>query len=140
MKNWLLMKVREGKVIPKIVKDVGFNFHWDNKKIWTLKLPVEEMDTSELNWHFDIPFWDKPNGGYYDLTPSEVLANPEKYKEEFERTMKANLHHPLDIMFWKGRWLMLDGLHRLVKQKQLGVKKVKVRKVPQKYVPLIKKG
>ncbi len=88
--------------IPKIIKEVGFDFSWDEEKVWQLDVPVEEMDISELEWHFTIPFWNTQNG-YYDLKPNDVLANPEKYKEEFARIMKADLSHPLDIMFWKNR-------------------------------------
>lgn len=124
--------------LPKIIEEVGFDFHWSEEKVWNLDLPVEEMDISELEWHFEIPFWSKPNG-FYDLSPNDVLSNPEKYKEECERTMKANLEYPLDIMFWKNRWLLLDGLHRLVKAKQLGMSRVKVRKVPQEDIPKITK-
>ncbi|MBI4058734.1 hypothetical protein HY404_00685 [Candidatus Microgenomates bacterium] len=126
------------KKLPKIIEEVGFDFHWSEEKVWALDLPVEEMDISELEWHFDIPFWDKP-GGFYDLTPNEVLANPKGYKEEFDRTMKSDLSYPLDIMFWKNRWLLLDGLHRLVKAKQLGMKTIKVRKIPKEAIPLIRK-
>lgn len=126
------------KKLPKIIEQVGFDFHWSEEKVWALDVPVVEMDIQELAWHLDIPFWDTP-GGYYDLTPHQVLEDPEKYKEEFERTMKADLVHPLDIMFWKNRWLLLDGLHRLAKAKQLGLKSVKVRKIPSSAVPEIRK-
>lgn len=126
------------KNLPKIIKEVGFDFHWSEEKVWVLDIPIEEMDISELEWHFDIPFWRTP-GNSYDLSPSQVLADPDKYKEEFERTMCADLNYPLDIMFWKNKWLLLDGLHRLVKAKQLGSSKVKVRKIPQEAIPLISK-
>lgn len=126
------------KKLPKIIKEVGFDFHWSEKKVWALDVPVEEVDISELEWHFDIPFWNTPDG-YYDLTPNQVLSDPEKYKIEFKRTMKSDLKYPLDIMFWKNRWLLLDGLHRLVKAKQLGMKQVRVRKIPQGSIPLIEK-
>lgn len=126
------------KKLPKIIKEVGFDFSWDNEKVWELDVPVEETNILELEWHFDVPFW-STLGGYYDLSPNEVLANPGKYSTEFERIMKADMSHPLDIMFWKSRWLMLDGLHRLVKAKQEGKKKVRVRKIPVEYIPQIKK-
>lgn len=126
------------KKLPKIIQGVGFDFHWSEEKVWALDLLVEEMDISELEWHFEIPFWNTPSG-YYNLTPNQVLSDPEKYKEEFARTMRANLVHPLDIMFWKSRWLLLDGLHRLVKAKQLGLKSVKVRKIPESAIPEISK-
>ncbi len=125
------------KVSPKIIQEVGFYFDWDEKKVWALKLPIENMEISYLEWMFDIPFWNS-NGGYYDLSPNQVLANPEKYKEEYARIMKANLKYPIDIMFNKGRWLILDGLHRLVKAKVQGMKKVNVRKVPRSDIPKIK--
>ena len=130
------MKLSKDKQLPQIIEDVGFDFQWDNNKVWGLNVPVEDISISDLEWHFEIPFWDKPNG-YYDLTPNEVLADPEKYKEEFERTLRAALSHPIDIMFWKNRWLILDGLHRLVKQKQQGAKEVKVRKISQDSIPRI---
>ncbi len=125
--------------LPKIIQDIGFDFDWDNKKVWSLNIPVEEIDIESLEWHLDVPFWNKPPDGYYDLTPNEVLTDQEKYKEEFKRIMESDLSHPLDIMFWKGRWLMLDGLHRLVKAKELDYKKVKVRKLNRNHIPLIKK-
>ncbi|MFH0936924.1 MAG: hypothetical protein V1808_01365 [Candidatus Daviesbacteria bacterium] len=125
------------KNYTKIIDEVGFDFHWKEEKVWALDVPVEEMDIKDLAWHFELPFWGTP-GGLYDLTPNQVLENPEKYKGEFERTMKADLSHPLDIMLWKRRWLLLDGLHRLVKAQQLGMKRVKVRKIPQEAIPLIK--
>ena len=132
------MKLSKDKQLPQIIEDVGFDFQWDNNKVWGLNVPVEDISISDLEWHFEIPFWDKQNG-YYDLTPNEVLADPEKYKEEFERTLRADLSHPIDIMFWKNRWLILDGLHRLVKQKQQGLKEVRVRKISQDSIPKITK-
>ncbi len=126
------------KKLPKIIQDVGFDFHWEEEKVWALNVPVEEMHISDLEWHFNIPFW-WTRSGFYNLTPNEVLANPEKHKNEFERTMQSDLKYPLDIMLWKGRWLLLDGLHRLVKSKQLGLEKVKVRKIPKEAIPQIEK-
>jgi len=126
------------KRLPKVVKDVGFDFSWSEEKVWSLNIPVEKIDIKELEWHFEIPFWSTKDG-FYDLRPSDVLTHPEKHKDEFERTMRVDLSHPLDIMWWKNKWLLLDGLHRLVKASQLGWKKIKVRKVPKDAIPLIQK-
>ncbi len=126
------------KKLPKIIKEVGFDFGWSEEKVWRLDVPEVEIDIEELAWHFEIPFWNSPDG-YYDLTPSQVLADPETFNGEFERIMKADLTYPLDIMFWKNRWLLLDGLHRLVKLKQQGMEKVKVRKIPHGKIPEIRR-
>ena len=115
--------------IPKEIEEVGFDFHWDERKEWKLDVPVEEMDIADLEWHFDLPFWSTKDG-YYDLKPIEVLEEKEKHKDEYERTMRADLSHPLDVMWWKGRWVLLDGLHRLLKAKILRQKTVNVRKIP----------
>lgn len=126
------------KEIPQIIKDVGFDFSWSEEKVWKLDIPVTEMDIKELTWHFDISFlWE--NGGVYNLKPQEVIDNPEAHKEEYDRTMKADLIHPIDIMTHKGRWLILDGLHRLMKASILGMNKVQVRIVPRERIPEITK-
>ncbi len=117
------------KVVPKIIKEVGFDFSWSEKKVWALDLPVEKMDIKNLEWHFDIPFWNT-EAGHYDLKPREVINFPENHKKEYARTMQADLSYPIDIMENKGHWLILDGLHRLVKAKILGKDEVMVRKVP----------
>jgi hypothetical protein len=115
--------------IPKIIEDVGFDFDWDEEKVWKLNVPVTDMDIKELVWHFDIPFlWHK--GGVYNLTPREVIENPRKYEDEYQRTVGAELKYPIDIMENKGRWLILDGLHRLMKAHIQGTETVNVRIIP----------
>lgn len=126
------------KKLPKIIKELGFNFSWDEGRVWKLDVPAEEMDISELEWNFDIPFW-STEGGYFDLKPREVVENKDKYKKEYKRIMDSDLNFPLDVMRWRGKLLFLDGLHRLVKAKILGHKKVRVRKIPQKDISKIKK-
>jgi hypothetical protein len=133
----------EGNIVsrelPDIIKEVGFDFSWDERKVWELDAPTEEMPINELTWHFDIPFiWSKPDG-YYDVNPSEVIEHPDQHPEEYERTMRADTTHPIDIMFWKKRWLILDGLHRLMKQAIQGTTVVQVRRIPESAIPLIRK-
>ena len=124
--------------LPDIIKQVGFDFRWDLHKVWTLDIPTETMPIEELTWHFDIPFWPKP-GGFYDLYPRDVIAHPEQYPEEYARTMNADTSHPIDVMFWKGRYVILDGLHRLGKQAIEGKETVEVRKIPESAIPAILK-
>ncbi len=126
--------------LPKIIEEVGFDFSWDEEKVWQLDYPVEEIPIDELTWHFRVPFiWSQPDG-YYDVEPQEVLNNPNKHPEEYKRTMQVDLSYPIDIMYWKGHWLILDGLHRLMKASLLNDKIVKVRKIPESAIPLIKKA
>lgn len=127
------------EIIPKIILDVGFDFDWDEKKVWKLNIPVKTMPTGELTWHFEMPFlW--VNGGVYNLTPKEVINNPEKYPQEYQRTLKADLSHPIDIMENKGRWLILDGLHRLMLASIKGLMEVNVRIIPRNKISEIKQN
>lgn len=125
--------------LPDIIHEVGFDFNWSNPKVWALDLPAEDMEISQLIWHFDYPFiWPIPEGRN-SLTPYEVLKNPELFNDEYIRTINADISFPIDVMFWKEKWLILDGLHRLMKQYINGDQTVQVRKVPKSMVPLILK-
>lgn len=115
--------------VPSIIKKVGFDFYWSNSKVWKVKAPVTKMPIQKLEFMFTLPLWNNGNKRYA-LLPSEVIEHPEKHRTEYKRVIKADLRYPIDIMFNKGRWLILDGLHRLVKAKVLGYKTVKVRKIP----------
>lgn len=124
------------KDLPDIIKEVGFEFDWENEKVWRLNAPVIEMDIKELDWHFDVPFHCY-KGGAYNLTSREIIENPGKYRTEYERMMKADLKYPIDIMENKGRWLILDGLHRLMKASAQGSEKIKVKIIPREKIPEI---
>jgi len=50
------------EIIPKIIDEVGFDFDWDERKVCALDCPVEEINMEKLEWHFRIPFWNKPEG------------------------------------------------------------------------------
>lgn len=123
---------------PQIIKDVGFDFSWDNEKVWRISAPVITMDIAELEWHFDVPFlWE--GGGVYNLTPREVMEHPGEHPEEYQRTMRVDMSHPIDIMENKERWLILDGLHRLMRAKSQGQATVQVRKISREKIPEILK-
>ena len=125
--------------IPQIIKDVGFDFSWESKKVWALDIPVEEMDMQDLIWHFDIPFWEIEDTDDYNLTPWEVIKEPDKHSIHYKKIQYSDIKYPIDIMENKGRWLILDGLHRLVKLYESGLKTVKVRIIPQDKIPEISK-
>jgi len=125
------------KELPKIIQEIGFDFGWSEEKVWELNVPTEEMPIDMLAWHFGIPFW-STECGYYDLKPQEVIDNPQEHKKEYERTMRADLKYPIDVMENKGRLLILDGLHRLTKAKIIGIDTVQVRNIPRKYIKDIK--
>lgn len=125
--------------LPPHIQRHAFDFRWDNEKVWALKLPTEYMHTSELEWHLAIQWLHTP-GGRFDVSPVEIMQFPEKHRAQYERTMQSDLSYPIDIMRNKdGQWLILDGLHRLMKTLYLGRDTVTVRKVPPEMIRLIEK-
>lgn len=122
--------------LPDIIKRVGFDFDWDNRKVWELEVEAEEMPIAELVWHFDVPFMkQEPDGPY--VTPRQLIDQPDKYPCEHRRTAEADTRYPIDVMRWRGRWVILDGLHRLMKQAGEGKTTVRVRKIPTAAIPRI---
>lgn len=124
------------KPLPAHIQEYAFDFRWDNELLWKLNVETEPMNTNELIWHFDIP-WLHTEGERFNLTPTEIMRNPTLYKEQYERTMRSDLSYPIDVMANKGRWLILDGLHRLMKAVHSGDRTVTVRKIPRILIPKI---
>ena len=124
--------------IPESVLEFGFDFGWDEKDVWNLDYPIQEMDIEQLDWHFDRPFWDFEDKRYV-LKPIDVINNPNKYKLQYDRIINSDISYPIDVMENKGKYVILDGLHRLVKCKFLGMNKVNVRVIPRSEIPNIAK-
>jgi predicted alpha/beta hydrolase family esterase len=123
------------RMSQEIIKEIGFDFDWDSRNVWLIDAPVEAMPIEQLTWIFDYPFWDAENTDDYNLTPWEVINGPEGSPTHYERVMGADLTHPIDLMENKGRLLILDGLHRLVKAYIDGQKTVAVRIIPRDKIP-----
>lgn len=141
VKSKVLQFMRANKLpkkVPDVIKKYGLDFSWDAEDVWKLDVPVETIPISELTWHFDFPYWSRP-GGFFDLAAKEVLADPKKYTDEYTRIQKADTSYPIDIMWRNDRWVILDGLHRLVKLSEQGAKEIQVRKIPRSMIPLIAK-
>jgi hypothetical protein len=128
--------------LPEIIKEHGFGYplekyKWDNKKLWSLSLPVEEVSVKELEWILDTPWW-TDGKEKYNLEPRKVIESPERYPDHQKRLETCDTSLPIDIMLnKKDNWLILDGLHRLVKLVIEGKTKVKVRKIPREFIPQI---
>ncbi len=125
--------------IPESVLKYGLDFDWDEKDVWALDYPIEDMEIEMLEWHFEIPFWNW-NNEWYVISPNDVIKNREYYKEQYDRIMASDIAYPIDIMENKGRFVILDGLHRLVKCKILGMNKVKVRIIPRNEIKNISRN
>ena len=106
-------------------------FDRDVEALWALDLPVSRMPVARLEWHLDIPIWPF-EGRDFVLTPRDVLRSPYRYAEEYARTQQASLVFPMEVTWHRGRWVILDGVRRLLKAHEQELDEVIVRKVPRR--------
>jgi len=117
---------------------VGLDFgNWEEEKIWALDLPISSIAIKEVEWHLDCPFWEHDNGERYTITPRDVLERASGTDKEYQAVLNADTSYPIDIYFNKNKWLILDGLHRLVKLYSSGVTEINVRIITKEALPLI---
>lgn len=127
-----------GGLRRRIVDEEWFGFDWDVQKIWALDIEEEYASVKQLAWHLDIPLWEH-QGEEYSVTPRQAIEDPESHPSHFRDIIESDTSHAIDIMWWKNRWVILDGVHRLAKLIAEGESEVRVRKVPHSAIPSIKK-
>jgi hypothetical protein len=132
-------QARRDRQVPSEVENALLDFFIAPEKLWRLKLPVVTLPIDDLKWHLSLPFfWSRPNG-FYDVTPQEVLDDKDLLPREYHKVLTADVSYPIFVCFHKDQWLILDGLHRLMKQVLLGRNKVDVHKVPPQQLPTLKR-
>ena len=120
---------------------VGLDFgNWEEEKLWAVDLPVTTLGISDLEWLLDCPFWEHDNGERYTVTPRDVLEKEEGTSKEQKAVEQADTTHPIDVYCNHGKYLILDGLHRLIKLYRAGEITFKVRVIPEEKLPLILSG
>lgn len=122
-----------GMILPPEIVAMGVNFPRDFEKLHRLNLPVSEMPIARLEYHLDLPFFWQPDQPF-SLKPREVLNNPQTYVYRYGRIMGVDTSFPIDVIWWKRKWVILDGLHRLCQLVIRGETMVKVRKLPHKQI------
>lgn len=106
--------------IPAALRGWLLPIDWDRELLWELELPRRRLGLEELRWHFDLPWW-RRDDVWFQVAPREFLACPEAHPEHADRVASADLSYPLHVVLRDQRWLILDGIHRLVKAQMLGL-------------------
>ncbi|HEY9292402.1 MAG TPA: hypothetical protein VIP98_14045 [Microlunatus sp.] len=113
--------------LPETLRGVILDFHWDLDRLHALRLPEQVLPIAELAWLLELPFW-ALDGRPFQVSPAEVASDPDRYRDQWQRTMASDLRYPLDGYIGADRRVtVLDGVHRLLKAKVLGRPTVTVR-------------
>lgn len=120
-------------------KEIDFGFIHVDQKTWGLNIKPEEMDIRELESNLDIAYLDKKGTDDWNLTPRQLINEPEKEPDHYEKVQKAELKYPIKIYYFRGSWKILDGVHRLCKAIIENRQTIMVCKVPPEMIPKITK-
>ena len=133
---------RLDRAIPDEVRPWLLPFDWDRDRLWSIQTPVREVAIADLRWHYDLPWWtsgDEPvplprttadappvAGAWFKVRPADVIAAPARYRRHTAKVDAVELEFPLHGLWRRDRWLILDGIHRLVCADRAGHTSVQV--------------
>lgn len=87
---------------------------WKLDRLWCLQLPVRRLGVEQFAWLLDLPLWQR-DGVRFQVTPRQVLDDPDGFPDHLRRVMDSDLAHPIHAVGHNGRRVVLDGFHRLAK-------------------------
>ena len=101
-------------MMPEALREVFPPYRWQLAKLWELELKVEPVEIADLVWMFDLPLW-QLEGARFKVTPHQVAETPMNFRAHYQRVMDADLDFPINLVAYRGRLVVLDGVHRLLK-------------------------
>ncbi len=87
---------------------------WRLPALWRLELPVQRVKVEQLAWLLDLPLW-QLDGARFQVSPRAVRDDPARFPDHLNRAMAADLRYPVHLVEYRGRLVVLDGFHRLLK-------------------------
>ena len=82
---------------------------------------AKKVNMKDIKYDTSIKGWGEKN-----ISVDDVLKNPKKYKDDYNRIEEANLKYPI-IMDKSGN--ILDGVHRFIKSKMQNKRYIKVYEI-----------
>jgi hypothetical protein len=111
--------------VPPELEPWLLGFGWSQEKLRALILPVVDLAVAEVAWMLDLPFWRAPDGTVFRIRPLDVVDG-----WHHDRVAAADLATPIDVTWRRGRFVVLDGLHRVLKAARTGRESLPARIVP----------
>ena len=119
--------------IPKSLKKAGYEIYCDAEKLGSLNIPLVDFEIGNLIWNFDLPLWGK-DGESWNLTPRDVINEISGSAGQRKRVESVDMTYPILVIEKNGKWLIIDGVHRLVKAYLDGQKTILAKIITQDLV------
>ncbi len=119
-----------GSKIPKTLREAGYEIYCDAEKLGLLHIPIVDFEIGDLIWNFDLPLWGK-DGESWNLTPWDVINEIPGSASHRRRIENVDMEHPILVFKKNGKWLIIDGVHRLVKAYLNGQQTILVKIITQ---------
>ncbi len=124
--------------LPAALQGIFFPFLWDKQALWQLPTVPTAVSLSALEWHLDLPVWSThPPNPLFNLRPCDVIDHPQLHAGHWARIQTADMNYPIDMFQNNGRWVIMDGYHRLARHVVHNSKSVLIRKHPDELLPLV---
>jgi len=120
----LASKVPSWYITPKYAYSV--NMFW-----WLIEeccVPSEKYKLNKFKHVLTDKMWGDPYTGKW-WGPTQVLKDPTKYKEDYDRIKNADLRYPI---LMTEKFEVIDGNHRITKSFMERKKSIRVRIIPRK--------
>lgn len=101
--------------LPAEVRPWLLDAAWSRDRLWQMQRPVIELAVAELRWLYELPLWRGADGRWFAVTPAAVVHAPHDHPEHARRIAEADTSFPVHVLRRRGRWVVLDGVHRLLK-------------------------
>ncbi len=112
-------------------KEISYGFKIPEASLWALDVPTEAVSIDEISYNLDIPYLEHEGTDDWNMSITSLLANFNNEPHHAAQVERANLDYPIELYLFDGRWIILDGVHRLTKAIRLGRTQIKARRIPQ---------
>ena len=105
------------KAIPPALIEHILPFNWEVCRVWALKAAVDQVPCADFAYLLDLPLWSsvKGRGVLFDLRPRQVMRHPGSSPYQCQRLNDVDLAYPIDVLIYRNRRWILDGVHRIAK-------------------------
>jgi hypothetical protein len=101
-------------MMPEVIRETLPTVPWSLRELWRLELPVRPVAVEDLAWLFELPLW-QMDGARFQVSPRQVRDEPARFPDQMRRVMASDLAYPVHLVEHRGRLVVLDGFHRLLK-------------------------